>query len=83
MSINTRIASYSAENLCKKYGVKRVSAKLMNQAIKDNNPFDLQICDMSSPDDGRYTSPAELKKRGEKSVVVRFNDDRSVTVIKL
>lgn len=81
--MNTRIASYSAENLVKKFGAKRISGKLLKEAYKTNVAFDLEITDFSSKDCGRYVSPQELKKEGFDHVFIRFNSDRDLVNLKL
>lgn len=81
--MNTRIASYSAQNLLKKLDAKKISGKLLQEAYSKGIPYDLEILNMMHPDCGRYVTPKELKDAGEKEVFVRFNQDRNFARIKL
>lgn len=73
-----RLASYS-----KLYVKGKTSAKAIREAYKAGVEFDLEVTDISDPYCGSYVSPQELKKGGASEVVIRFNADRSVMVLKL
>ena len=79
--MNTRLASYS-----KLYVKGKTSAKAIKQAIKDGQPFDLEVTDMFGPHAkycGSYCSPNDIKALGVASVSIRFNQDRDVVIVKL
>lgn len=82
--LNTRLAAYSVLYVRKSPTSKvRASAKAIKKAYADGVPFDLEVCDMSSPFDGSYTSPKELKEQGHTQVMIRFNADRDVMILDL
>ena len=65
------------------YGRDYKSKKEMLAAFDGNKDF--QICDMSSPDDGRYTTKSELINHGMagQSLNIRYKKLTQVAVVKL
>lgn len=81
--MQTRLASYSEENLLRKTGKKKISGKLLRESFIKGIAYDLEIVDVMNPDCGRYTSPVELQKAGERNVIIRFNHDRNLVSLPL
>lgn len=72
------VASYSQLKMLKHYGKKKLTANLVQKAVKDNFLFD--IFDRSN---GQYTSAPELKGMGKLNFLLRYNNDYDVGLIKL
>lgn len=73
-----RVASFSVEKMLSKYGKKKVSAGLVQKAVKDHFLFDIQ-----DTYTGQYCSPDELRKEGFSEFFLRYNQDRDLAQIKI
>jgi hypothetical protein len=73
-----RIACFSEPKILAKYGKKKLSASLVQKAVKDRFLFDIQDTYTR-----QYCSPDELRKEGFSEFILRYNRDLNLAQIKL